>query len=102
METPPTADFVTDVQAGALRRLLALDCVQDPGNLVTCASSACDTAARNKSCPVCLLIKCSSVRAQGSLTRTAAALGWDGLFLLPGAILSLTVLRVRESKLATE
>ena len=24
--------------------------------------------------------------AQGTLTRTAAALGWDGLFLLPGAV----------------
>ncbi len=31
---PPSTDFVSDAVPGALRRLLALDCVQDPGNLV--------------------------------------------------------------------
>jgi len=49
---PAEADFAT-LTPGALPRLLALDGVQDPGNL-------------------------------GTLMRSAAGLGWGGVFLLPG------------------
>lgn len=44
---------------GALKRLLVLDGIQDPGNL-------------------------------GTLIRTALALGWQGVYLLPGNINNLT------------
>lgn len=34
VDVPPVVDFAKDYEAGQLRRLLALECVQDPGNLV--------------------------------------------------------------------
>lgn len=49
---PPTADLLA-APAGTLSRVLALDGVQDPGNL-------------------------------GTLLRSAAALGWQAVVLLPG------------------
>jgi hypothetical protein len=34
VDVPPVVNFAKDYKAGQLRRLLALECVQDPGNLV--------------------------------------------------------------------
>ncbi|CAK0734338.1 hypothetical protein CVIRNUC_000417 [Coccomyxa viridis] len=53
VDAPAQHDFVANSEEGSVKRLLALDCVQDPGNL-------------------------------GTLLRTAAGLGWDGAYLLPG------------------
>ena len=91
VDTPPTADFVKDYQPGQMQRLLALECVQDPGNLVgrnlllspsscigiialSCVPQKLDQQHNGSRLPV----------VQGSLLRTAAGLGWDGVFLLPG------------------
>lgn len=38
VDMPPSTDFASAMQPGALRRLLALECVQDPGNLVRVAA----------------------------------------------------------------
>lgn len=85
-----------------MRRLLALDCVQDPGNLVHLPPGS--TPEFHILLPCChsfssfvlgLLLstsistrlhvaKLSSCRLQGTLLRTAAGLGWDGAYLLPG------------------
>lgn len=34
VDAPAHHDFVADSEKGSVKRLLALDCVQDPGNLV--------------------------------------------------------------------
>ena len=34
VDAPAQHDFVADSEEGSVKRLLALDCVQDPGNLV--------------------------------------------------------------------
>ena len=34
VEAPGSHDFLAESEPGSLKRLLALDCVQDPGNLV--------------------------------------------------------------------
>ena len=62
---PEEADF-TGMEPGSIDRLLVLDAVQDPGNVVT-------------------------------LLRTATALGWQGAYLLPGAVLLFARINQRTS-----
>ncbi len=38
VEAPGSHDFLAESERGTLKRLLALDCVQDPGNLVRSCS----------------------------------------------------------------
>ena len=83
---PPPADL-RGMQTGSLTRLLLLDGVQDPGNLVSgWAVGVCvgdppisGSPARRPS----LSALCHRP-PQGTLLRTALALGWQAAVLLPG------------------
>ena len=102
VDAPGSYDFTAHSRERTMRRLLALDCVQDPGNLVHLPP--CSTPGFHillpwhHSCSLFLLrlllsishsillhvAKDNSYRSQGTLLRTAAGLGWDGAYLLPG------------------
>ena len=97
VDTPAAADFLSAAEPGRrLQRLLALERVQDPGNLVRREALSpcrrpCLTLARDMSFRIVLVAgwpipgSKTDMSAQGTLTRSAAALGWEGIFLLPGA-----------------
>jgi TrmH family RNA methyltransferase len=82
---PALADFRRRGSDG-MARLLVLERCQDPGNLVRALLfGAVLWTQRAQLAAGPLSERCTRpCAAQGTLLRTALALGWDGVFLLPG------------------
>jgi tRNA G18 (ribose-2'-O)-methylase SpoU len=83
LDLPLDADFAT---MESLQRLLVLEGVQDPGNMVRREVTARALLPQLVTWyvfghPIRLT---AHFRVQGTLLRTATALGWQGAFLLPG------------------
>ena len=59
---PGAHDFVAQSSSGTVKRLLALDCVQDPGNLVRPCQAHCTSSFKS----TCVTVK--PVRSQRDLS----------------------------------